>query len=84
MAARSKNLQRENMGTPTKILFTFLFFLMGLSIMGAGLKGQEATAPIIMTIGMLMVMIGLAPWYMPLIYEKYVTPKIKDNPEVTL
>ena len=84
MAARSKNLQRENMNSPTKILFTFLFFIMGFSIVGAGIKGQEATAPIIISIGMLMVLIGLAPWFMPFIYSKYVTPKIEENPELAL
>ena len=61
MAKKSKsiNLKNSNMSFPSKSLFTFLFFLMGFSIVGAGLKGQEATAPIIVTIGMLMILIGL-------------------------
>lgn len=84
MAARSKNLKRENMNLPTKILFTLLFFLMGLSIFGAGLGGQEATASIIMSIGLLMVLIGLAPWYIPLLIKNYVTKKVEANPEIAL
>ena len=78
MAKKSKsiNLKNSNMSVPSKSLFTFLFFMMGFSIIGAGLKGQEATAPIIVTIGMLMILIGLAPWYVPLIYKNYVNEKI--------
>jgi hypothetical protein len=78
MAKKSKsiNLKNSSMNFPSKLLFTFLFFLMGFSIVGAGLKGQEATAPIIVTIGMLMILIGLAPWYVPLIYKNYVNEKI--------
>ncbi len=84
MAARSINLKTNIMNVPTKILFTFLFFLMGFSIIGAGLKGQESTASIIISIGLLMVFIGLAPWYIPVIYKKYVYPKTDANPELKL
>ena len=84
MAAKSVNLQNENMGFLTKILFTFLFFIMGFSIVGAGLKGQEATASIIITIGMMMVLIGLAPWYMPILHKKYVQAKVEQHPETAL
>ena len=81
MAKKSKsiNLKNSSMNFPSKSLFTFLFFMMGFSIIGAGLKGQEATGPIIVTIGMLMVLIGLAPWYVPIIYKNYVDEKIISN-----
>jgi hypothetical protein len=45
---------------------------MGFAIIGAGLRGQPATAPIVMTIGMLMVIIGLAPYYVPILYSSLV------------
>jgi len=72
MAKKTKILKRDGMTIITKLLFTGIFFMMGFAIIGAGLKGQEATAPIVITIGMLMVMIGLAPYYVPILYAKLV------------
>lgn len=60
-----------------KLMFLSLFWAMGLSIVGAGIKGQPATAVIVITIGFLMVTIGIAPFTVPLIYKYYVDPKIK-------
>lgn len=72
MAKKTKELEREGMNFVTKLLFTTIFFMMGGAIIGAGLNGQEATAPIVITIGMLMVAIGLAPYYVPLLYKNLV------------
>lgn len=72
MAKKTKNLKRSGMSTLTKIFFTTLFFMMGFAIIGAGIRGQEATAPIVITIGMLMVTIGLAPYYVPVLYNNLV------------
>ena len=49
---------------------------MGFSIIGAGLKGAPATGPIVITIGLLMVSIGIAPYVIPALYKYYVDPKI--------
>ncbi|MHA2250061.1 MAG: hypothetical protein ACXAD7_06855 [Candidatus Kariarchaeaceae archaeon] len=73
----SKPLKRDGMSIISKFMFTGLFFLMGFSIIGAGLKGAPATAPIVMTIGMLMVIIGIAPYTMPLMY-KFLVPEDKS------
>ncbi len=73
--SKSKELKRDGMSIFSKILFTGLFFLMGLSIMGAGIRGAPSTAPIVITIGMLMNTIGVAPYIVPLFYKYYVDPK---------
>ena len=72
MAKKTKTLRRDGMSVLSKIFFTILFFMMGFAIIGAGLRGQPATAPIVMTIGMLMVLIGLAPYYVPPLYASLV------------
>lgn len=71
---KSKPLKRDGMNILTKLLFTGLFFLMGFSIVGAGLRGAPATAPIVITIGMLMVIIGIAPYIVPTMY-KFLVPQ---------
>ncbi len=48
---------------------------MGFSIVGAGLRGAPATGSIVITIGLLMVTIGIAPYVIPLFYSRYVDPK---------
>lgn len=80
--AKSKDLKRDGMGILSKLMFTALFFLMGFSIIGAGLKGATSTASIVITIGMLMVTIGIAPYVIPFIYKYYVDPKkeAKETP----
>lgn len=70
--AVSKSLKNQGMQIQTRIFFTIIFFMMGFSIIGAGLKGEEATAPIVMLIGMMMVLIGLAPWYVPFVHKRLV------------
>ena len=72
MAKKTKTLKRDGMTVVSKIFFTALFFMMGFAIIGAGIRGQEATAPIVITIGMLMVTIGLAPYFVPPLYMKLV------------
>lgn len=81
MAKKTKNLQRDGMGIVTKAFFTLIFFMMGFSIVGAGLAGRPATAPIVMTIGMLMVVIGLAPYIVPPLYRLTVPQDEANNPE---
>jgi hypothetical protein len=73
--AKSRDLKRDGMNIFSKLLFTSLFFLMGFSIVGAGLRGAPATGPIVITIGLLMVSIGIAPYVIPLFYKYYVDPK---------
>lgn len=52
---------------------------MGFSIIGAGIRGAPATAPIVILIGMLMNVIGVAPYIIPLLYKYYVDPKIEKQ-----
>lgn len=52
---------------------------MGFSIIGAGLRGAPSTGPIVITIGMLMVTIGIAPYIIPLLYKYYVDPKVDSE-----
>ncbi len=77
--AKPKDLKRDGMSIFSKLLFTSLFFLMGLSIVGAGLRGAPSTGPIVITIGFLMVSIGVAPYVIPLLYKYYVDPKVDSE-----
>ncbi|MFV2015726.1 MAG: hypothetical protein ACC656_09880 [Candidatus Heimdallarchaeota archaeon] len=77
--SKPKNLKRDGMNVFSKLLFTSLFFLMGFSIIGAGLRGAPATGPIVITIGFLMVSIGVAPYIIPILYKYYVDPKIDSE-----
>ena len=81
--AISRDLDRDGMNLPTKLLFTVIFLSMGLSIVGAGLKGAPSTAPIVILIGFMMVTIGFAPFIVPLLYKFYVDPKREVEAEVT-
>ena len=71
---KSIPLKRDGMSFPVKVFFSMLFFTMGFSIIGAGLRGAPATAPVVITIGMLMVTIGVAPYTMPILY-RYLVPE---------
>ncbi len=80
MSKKLVPLKRDGMNILTKLFFTALFFLMGFSIIGAGLRGAPATAPIVITIGMLMVSIGIAPYVIPLLYKYLVPSDEKTTP----
>ena len=68
----SIQLKRDGMNILTKGFFTILFLMMGLSIVGAGLRGSPTTAPIVLVIGMLMNIIGVAPYFVPILYKTLV------------
>ncbi len=73
MAKKKRKLKTFGMDFFTKGFFATLFAMMGFAIIGAGIRGQEATAPIVITIGMLMNVIGVAPFVMPFLYD-YLVP----------
>ncbi|MDH5404272.1 MAG: hypothetical protein OEY49_17365 [Candidatus Heimdallarchaeota archaeon] len=80
MAKKSKSipLDDKGMGILPSLMFAGLFIALGGAIVMAGIRGLPATAPIVITIGMMLILIGLAPFYIPIVHGKLV-PKVDKN-----